>query len=204
MIIRLPTLALIVLLCFAQVANATALDGQCAIHFYGKSTLHDFDGQVSCQPFVLEAKDSDNGRLIIQPPAIEVLVNEMNTDNDDRDKKMRVMFDSVNFPAIMGRLNVLEMESTLQRLAEHDPIPGGFEFDLQIRDVTQHIKANATRLKQTPERIDFVLEFPLSLSSFALKPPSVLGLIRVADQVRVEVVVTLKPHSARSLVNNIQ
>jgi hypothetical protein len=43
----------------------------------------------------------------------------------------------------------------------------------------------------TPEQIVFIMEFPLSLASFELKPPSVMGIIRVADEVRVEVQTTL-------------
>jgi hypothetical protein len=63
---------------------------------------------------------------------------------------------------------------------------------LQIRDTRQHIKAKTTVLTITPEQIVFIMEFPLSLASFELKPPSVMGIIRVADEVRVEVQTTLQ------------
>ena len=46
-------------------------------------------------------------------------------------------------------------------------------------------------VKISPEQIWVIIEFPVSLASFDLKPPSVMGIIRVADEVRVEVQTTL-------------
>jgi len=54
------------------------------------------------------------------------------------------------------------------------------------------VQAVSHNLAITPEQIAFDLEFPLSLASYRLEPPSVLGLIKVADQVRVVVSVRLQ------------
>lgn len=181
----------IVLLACTNVAAIT-LDGRCAIRFYGESTLHDFEGQVACQPFLLEGHAVAGEKEIILEPEVIVLVTEMDTDNDGRDKKMHSMFDSDNYPEIKGLFADLDPEQVMQQLKKTGQGEGTLEFDLQIRDIKQRIKASTRELTITPEQIGFVMEFPLSLSSYALEPPSVLGMIKVDDQVRVETHVILQ------------
>ena len=62
---------------------------------------------------------------------------------------------------------------------------------LRIRDVERKVRATAGNLKESGERITFDLEFPVSLGEFDLKPPSVLGIIRVGDKVSVKATFTL-------------
>jgi len=166
-------------------AAAMTLDGRCAIRFYAASTLHDFEGQATCQPFVLAAELLPDSREVVRQPVVTVLVNEMDTDNSGRDEKMRKMFDSARFPTITGAFADLDVAALLQQFAQAKPGPGTLEFTLQIRDVTQKVAATVRDLARTPEQITFTLEFPLSLASYALEPPSVLGMIKVDDRVRV-------------------
>ena len=116
----------------------------------------------------------------------------MNTDNDSRDKKMWAMFDSEIFPEIRGQLVGLDPEKAFEQLESGEFAVENLEIDLQIRGITQRVKAKTRAVKASPEQIGLVIEFPLSLASFELKPPSVLGMIRVADEVRVEVETTLQ------------
>jgi len=173
-------------------AGATNLNGDCSIRFFGQSTLHDFEGQVACQPFIMQTEESQAGHQAAQLPVVIVRVSEMNTDNASRDKKMRAMFDNEHYPEIKGQLVDLDPEAALQQLESGEIADIELEFDLQIRGTTQRIKAKAREVKVSPERIGLIIEFPVSLASFELKPPSVLGIIRVADEVRVEVQVTLR------------
>jgi len=173
-------------------AGAMTLDGGCSIRFFGQSTLHDFDGQVACQPFIIQTEEGPTGRQVVQLPVVTVRVSEMNTDNTSRDKKMWAMFDHEHFPEIKGHFVGLDHELTLEQLTSSENDEVSLEFDLQIRDTRQHIKAKTSVLTITPEQIVFIMEFPLSLASFELKPPSVMGIIRVADEVRVEVQTTLQ------------
>ena len=62
---------------------------------------------------------------------------------------------------------------------------------LRIRDVERKVRATAGNLKESGERVTFDLEFPVSLGEFDLKPPSVLGIIRVGDKVSVKATFTL-------------
>jgi hypothetical protein len=72
--------------------------------------------------------------------------------------------------------------------------PGHLEFDLRIREISQRVQAMTRDLVITPEQISFAMEFTLSLASFLLQPPSVLGFIKVDDQVQVKARVLLKRH----------
>ena len=53
------------------------------------------------------------------------------------------------------------------------------------------VRATASNLKESGERVGFDLEFPVSLREFDLKAPSVLGIIRVGDKVSVHAAFSL-------------
>jgi hypothetical protein len=191
MIIRILTLSLL-LLGLTTFASAATLHGTCTIHFLGKSTLHNFDGQVACQPFSLVVEENESGAQIIRQPLVEIPVREMDTDNDRRDEKMYAMFESRGYPLIRSRFADLDLTALLERLQAGGSDPARLDFTLQIRDRSLPVQAAIRNLKTAPEQITFDLEFPLSLASFRLEPPSVLGLIRVDDLVRVEASVQLR------------
>jgi hypothetical protein len=178
----------------ATAAGAETFEGQCDFRFYGRSTLHKFDGKGVCQPFILISERTEQGQERVSSPVIEVLVKWMDTDNSGRDNKMYAMFESDRYPEIKSKFNDLFIEEILLQLREEGNLPGHLDFDLQIRDVTKPVKAAIHQLSVTPEQVTFQMEFPLSLTDFGLEPPSVLGLIRVDDQVRVEVTVALSRH----------
>jgi hypothetical protein len=116
----------------------------------------------------------------------------MDTDNSSRDKKMYAMFEQDKYPEIQVLFADLDPDVVLPQLQATGAVPGSLEFDLRIREISQSVRAEIRDLVVTPERILFVMEFPLSLDSFQLKAPSVLGFIRVDDQVRVEASVFLR------------
>ena len=190
--------SMIVFLVLAVTATALTLEGRCAIKFFGESTLHGFDGQAICQPFTLTsesrtgASEEEKGKVeIIRQPVVKVLVADMDTDNSSRDEKMHAMFEQEKYPEIQGLFDDLDPDVILQQW-QSNATPGRLEFDLRIREISQKVQAAISDLAVTPEQISFVLKFPLSLASFQLEPPSVLGFIRVDDQVRVEARVFLR------------
>jgi hypothetical protein len=179
----------IAILLLATTATALTLEGNCDIRFFGQSTLHDFDGHVSCQPFTL----TSTGRTgIMRQPVVKILVAEMTTDNSNRDQRMFAMFEQESYPQIQGVFDDLDANVVLQQLQETETAPGPLEFDLRIRKVKKRVQAVTRDLVVSPEEISFVMEFPLSLASFQLEAPRVLGFIRVGDQVRVEARVFLR------------
>lgn len=179
-------------LLLATTASALSLQGSCDIHFSGESTLHNFDGHVACQPFTLTSEKGTETGSILRQPVVKVMVREMNTDNTARDKKMRAMFEEERYPEIQGLFGDLDPEMILRQWQEQEEAGGTLEFDLQIRQVKQRVTATTRDLLVTPEQISFVMSFPISLASFQLQPPSVLGFIKVDDQVQVDVKVFLE------------
>lgn len=183
---------LIGVLLLSTTASALTLEGACKIRFFGQSTLHNFDGKVACQPFSLSGEGPGESGSALQKPRVKILVREMDTNNSSRDEKMHAMFEEEKYPEIQSQLADLALQELLQQLQERVEIPETFEFDLQIRQIKQRLKATTRELLITPEQISFMMDFPLSLASFQLKPPSVLGFIKVDDQVQVEVEVLLR------------
>jgi len=181
-------------LLLATAAPALTLDGSCNIRFFGQSTLHGFDGQVACQPFTLSSEGGAEKIGIIRQPVIKVLVGEMDTDNSGRDKKMHAMFEQDKYPQIQGLFADLDADVLLQQLQTEDETPGQLEFDLKIREIKQRVQAATRDLVVTAEQISFTMEFTLSLTSFQLQAPSVLGFIKVDDQVQLEARVFLQRH----------
>ena len=174
-------------------ASAADLAGDCTIRFFSSSTLHDFDGRVSCEPFNWSAQeDAGSGRVLIRDAVIRIPVAAMETANDKRDEKMYEMFSVETFPLIEGRFGDFDPNRLLTTWRAGDAATARLPFELRIRDLSRPVEATVTNLQETPGRISFVAMFPVSLADFQLKPPSVLGLIRVADEVRVEVEVALQ------------
>ena len=184
-------ISIITFLLLATTATALTLEGRCAIKFLGESTLSDFDGQAICQPFTLKTEGETGKAGIIRQPVVKVLVGKMDTDNSGRDKKMYAMFEQEKYPEIHGLFADLNPDVILQQWRASS-IPGRLKFDLMIREVSQSVEATISDLIVTLEQISFVMKFPLSLASFQLEPPSVFGVIRVDDKVRVEARVFLR------------
>jgi len=164
-------------------ASALDLNGTCEVAFHGSSTLHDFDGSGKCKPFTLTLAEDG----MIQPAELGVPVDQMNTANDSRDEKMREMFDSTRHPEIVGRFaggSLAELRSRVQAaLQSKEQIP----LQVKIRDIEAPVQATVTQLIDSEKTFSLDLEFPVSLKAYQLEAPSVLGLIRVSDEVRVHV-----------------
>ena len=193
MICRL-LMAMVALLLLTANVDAMTLDGQCEFQFFSKSTLHKFDGKGACQPFTMSSEKTTQGEEHVRNPEVDVLVKGMNSDNSSRDEKMYVMFESDHYPVIKSKFKDLDPEIILQQIDDKGDQPGHLDFNLQIRDVTKPVQATTRELLVTPEKVSFEMEFNISLADYGLKPPSILGLIRVDDQVRVNVMVSLTRH----------
>jgi polyisoprenoid-binding protein YceI len=132
-----------------------------------------------------------SGKEVIPVVEVEVPVASMNTRNKSRDGQMREMFRSDRFPRIRGEARNVDVERIR---VEFGKVRGGdvsIDLLLRIRDVERKVRATASNLRESGERVTFDLEFPLSLGEFGLKAPSVLGFIRVGDKVSVKATFTL-------------
>ena len=166
-------------------ASAT-IRGACDVAFLATATLHDVSGSARCLPFAAVLARDSAGRQIIPTVEVEVPVAAMDTRNKSRDGKMREMFLSERFPRIHAAAQNVDVE---RLRAEIGKGPGGnasIDLLLRIRDVERKVRATASNLKESGERVSFDLEFPVSLKEFDLTPPSVLGIVRVGDKVSVK------------------
>ena len=190
---RQPFLWLMVLILSAAPALARELRGECRVYFAGSSTLHDFDGTGNCETFALRMTETADGTTIVTETVLAVTVAGMQTGNANRDQKMLEMFGADRFPQIAGVLGGASLEELRRQL--HDAARGAqfFPLRLRIRDVEAPVAAKVAQLQDDAKGLNFDLEFPVSLTAYQLEPPSVLGLIRVADQVHVKVSLRLNP-----------
>jgi hypothetical protein len=159
-----------------SIAQAENLTATADIQFSGSSTLHDFEGTASSQPFVARfTEDRETGQLKVAAKA-SLSVKDMGTENSKRDNNMFKMFDLEHFKLITGEL----AETAI-------PLQGSTQATLRltIRNVERDVDATISGVQRDANHISCKMQFPISLKAFDLKGPSVLGLIRVDDTVYV-------------------
>ena len=165
--------------------------GACDIAFLVPSTLHDVSGSVRCQPFTVRIARDASGKEVIPVVEVEVPVSAMDTRNRSRDGQMREMFRSDRFPRIRGAAHDVDVERLREEMGKGREGKAPLDLLLRIRDVERKIRAVASNLKESGDRVTFDVEFPVSLGEFDLKAPSVLGVIRVGDKISVKATFTL-------------
>jgi polyisoprenoid-binding protein YceI len=139
-----------------------------------------------------------DGRMILRGVEIAVPVAEMDTKNRKRDKQMREMFGSDTFPRIRAVLSALDPNKIRQEMRNDPNGKGTVEFTLKIRDIEHTIRAAVSNLRETPGRVSFDVEFPVSLKTYHLKPPApFFGTIRVGDKVAVNAAFQLEAESTK-------
>lgn len=135
------------------------------VRFKGDSTLHGFSGVVT-NGTAEHLVPSDTLRITIP-------VLNLSTDHATRDTKMMKMFEQELFPTITG-------ES-----------PWSAVFDPQVTDVPVHLTIHGVtqtlQVKRTGDGEHILLSCSLSLATFGLTSPSVLGLINVNDLVEITI-----------------
>lgn len=180
----LLVLALVLFLPFTALAND--YQGNCSIIFQGSSTLHDFEGSASCESFTV----SENADVMTFPE-LNVAVSGMDTDNTKRDKKMREMFMAEIYPLITGSAEAVVIKDIRKTLKESSDDTAEFAFKLNIRETEKPVIATLQNIVEAGSTITADLFFSLSLADYQLKPPSVLGFIKVSDNVDVTVSFTM-------------
>lgn len=174
---------------------AGQIRGECDIRFQGTSTLHDFSGKVRCRPFAAGLVEDSGGKTTVPLAEIDVLVDEMDTGNKDRDRQMRDMFGSDRFPRIQAALRNIDVGGIRRAMGKEGKGRAVLDLALRIRDVERMVPATATNFREEGDQVRFDVAFPVSLNDFGLKAPSFLLFIRVGDEVVVTGNVRLKVSS---------
>ena len=175
----------------ADAPASGTIRGACDVAFLVTSTLHDFPGSARCLPFAAVLARDAGGRQAIPSVEVDVPVEGMDTRNKSRDVQMREMFRSERFPRIRAAAHDVDVERLRVEMGKGREGNASIDLLLRIRDVERKVRATASNLKESGERVSFDLEFPVSLKEFDLTPPSVLGIIRVGDKVSVKTTFTL-------------
>jgi len=189
-------LAAVLLLSSATPSIAGEIRGTCETRFLGSSTLHDFEGTGSCRPFSAPLVRDAAGRAVLPSVAVEVPVAGMKTGNDSRDGKMREMFQADRYPGIRAAARDIDVDGIRDGIRKDRGGKSSLAIALAIRGVERKVQATVGNLKEEGGRVSFDIEFPVSLKDFGLKPPSVLGIIRVADPVVVKATFALDVSSS--------
>lgn len=152
-----------------------AADHIAEVRFGGKSTLHDFEGHGQSAPFEIEVKPGAETEMF--SARVSVPVMSLDTQNEKRDHEMLNLLDRDAFPVIEGEL---------LRIPVKAPDGTSVELTLRLHGREQAVPAVLTDMRREGDHLSFHLSFIVSLAQYGLKPPSVMGLIRVADAVQVE------------------
>jgi hypothetical protein len=161
--------------------------GASDVKFHGYSTLHDFDGTVKQVPLKVTVSPGAKGRIVSATSSAEV--KDMSTANDKRDASMWAMFQQAKYRFI--KVEVPETpESTLRPGGGK---PGSMPVTLAIAGTRGTVKGVVTNVVESATQCSFDLAFPISLKAFKLEPPTAVGgLVKVKDNVDVNVHVVLK------------
>jgi hypothetical protein len=166
---------------FAQPSVPEKWPAEAVIRFAATSTLHDFGGEVAAQPFFLTMVSN---RWVAEA---DVLSGSMATAKEARDKTMHEMFNTNDYPRIHGKAAFA--------LAPADG-PTNAVLSLKIRDQQHDLPVRISNWVQTSTNIHFHAAWQVSLKQFKLKPPSVIGVIRVGDTVKLDAEVTVEKTAA--------
>jgi polyisoprenoid-binding protein YceI len=201
--------AIVITLLLLLWSPSWALDirGTCYITFLGTSTLHDFTGTVRSKPFTVSLTEGERSGNFIHRVEVEVPVDEIDTDNKKRDKKLRKMFQSDQFPGIHGMIKEIRPDKLRKELQARQNGAVTMDLTLKIRDIDRVIPVNIGNYREYGQQISFSMEFPVSLKAYNLKPPAPLfGLIRVGDRINVKITFDLeiKPAELFSQKENVQ
>ena len=175
----------------ADAAVPARILGACDVAFLATSTLHDISGSARCLPFEADLVRDAGGHPFLPIVNVEVSVAGMDTRNKSRDRQMREMFQSDRFPRIHAAAHDVDVGRLRAEIGKGRDGKSSIDLLLRIRDVERNVRATASDLKESGERVTFDLEFPVSLKEFDLKAPSILGFIRVGDEVSVKATFTL-------------
>lgn len=154
-------------------ARAGDLPATVRLAYTGSSTLHDWEGTAPAVQVTLHES--------IVPSAwdgeFRVPVAGLDSGNGTRDANMRKMFRADVHPDIRIVLRAVDPAAVRRDQA--------LTASLTIGDITKDVPVKVAGWKQQGGLVSFEAEADVSLLAFGLEAPTVLGIVRVADRVKV-------------------
>lgn len=163
---------------FAQPSEYKLAHPPCCLEFHIRSTLHNIDGKAAL--FSAEAVRFDFESAMLQSPiTLTVKIGAFSTKNAKRDEAMFAMFGDAKYPY----LNWEGRDLTCER-EDKDHQKCNAAGVLTIRDRSQSVDLELHLLRMDGG-IQVTGNGIVRLKDFGLKPPSVLGIIRVDDEIKI-------------------
>lgn len=176
----------------SSTASSSDWSGACDVRFEGKSTLHDFTGVVTAEPFTVEITDMEDPTRARAAARVVVAVAKMDTENKKRDREMRKTLAAERFPEIAVTTEV-GLEDLRPRDGANGPAPTVVPATLELMGRDYEIAAAVSNWAREADSIRFTVAFPLSLEDLGIEPPTAMGgLIRVKDRIEVSAQVALE------------
>jgi polyisoprenoid-binding protein YceI len=157
-----------------------------SVHFDAKSTLHPFSGDTRTLSGEM-VWDDEAGRLA-DGAVVRVPVRPILTGEPKRDGEMRKMFAAAEFPDIefrASKVTPIPPPSGAPVSASSSSGRYRLEGTLKIRRVERTVGFDVTVTPTPSGALEISGEALVRTDWFELKPPSVLGLVRVLPEVKV-------------------
>ncbi|MDQ7008068.1 MAG: YceI family protein [Acidobacteriota bacterium] len=173
----------------AQTVEYELLAGSSEVGFEGASTLHDFTGRTTQVSGRVRFDPRDPGR---QPRAhIEVQAASLDTDNKGRDRQMYKRLETDRYPLIAFDLEDFELGAR----EDAGSLSGIARGTISIHGVSRPLAMEVTLLPEEGDGWKVVGRADLEMPAFSIKPPRVLGFIKVDPRVTIFIALHLEPHS---------
>jgi hypothetical protein len=175
---------ILLFLILATLVHAETWNGTGTIAFDGTSTLHDWGGKVTAQPFKADVTmNGDKPVRIVS--TVTVKAAEMDTEEAKRDENMRKAMKVTEHPLIVGKIDAKFSEVAAAGTPTKLPI------ELNLLGTQQNVTGTISNWKLSGNKATFDLEFPVSMKASGISVPTVLLFIKVGDGIKVRASVTL-------------
>lgn len=166
-------------------AKADTWAGSAQIQFSGTSTLHDWSGDVTAEPFKAEVAMSGGTPKRITS-TVTVKAAGMDTHEPKRDANMLKAMKADTHPLIIGKI-----DADFGTVAA-DGVPKTLPIELKLLGVPQKVTGTISNWKLNGSKATFDLDFTASMKASGISVPAVLVFIRVGDGVKVHAAVKLE------------
>ncbi len=158
--------------------------GACVVTFSGNSTLHAFSGNVKAAPFTLTVANSNDPANAKVSGKVIVETAKMLSDNKKRDQKMHECMDAKGHPNIVVEIENLAASAT-KPVQGKVPQPTEIPFTLTLKGKKHQKVGKVSNWSYSEKTIKCTVTFPISLATSGIKPPSVLGVVKVDDTIQI-------------------
>lgn len=170
--------------------------GSCLVKFLGTSTLGKWSGEVQTQPFSVSVADPSRLAASAVKCTVKANSDELDTKNERRNKSMKEAMQTSLYPEITVRLaDDFTMAQTKPVQDEGIVRPTVIPFLVEVLGKERTAQGVVKNCRVVEGLMTFDVEFPVSLKAWGIETPTVMGIIRVGDTIRICAQVSLATSS---------